>query len=107
MEAERIVIALRLSSKKTGVIGLSSSVDMDLKRIESYPNPSTGKFIISYADLQIESISIYNDLSQLMHYENSLKDEQIELNLKHLDKGIYHLILITENYPIYQTLIIK
>ncbi len=42
-----------------------------------------------------------------MHYENSLKDEQIELNLKHLDKGIYHLILITDDYPIYQTLIIK
>ena len=89
------------------LIGLSSSVDMDLKRIKSYPNPSNGEFIISCPELEIESISIYNDLSQLIHYENSLKDEQIELNLRHLDKGIYHLILIIDDYSIYQTLIIK
>ena len=53
------------------LIGLSSSVDMDLRRIESYPNPSNGEFIISCPELEIKSISIYNDLSQLMHYENS------------------------------------
>ena len=63
-------------------------------QIKIYPNPANGEFNIMSGDM-IRSISIYNNLSQLI-YCDQIDHDQLNINLSHHKKGIYHIILDTD-----------
>ena len=74
--------------------------------VEVFPNPSSGIITVS-VDENLKNIEVYNVLGSLIHSEKIHFQNEIELNLSHLNSGIYHLILSSEDQLLNQKIIIE
>ena len=94
----------------TGVSKISSIPSdlnsVSISNIEVFPNPSSGIITVSF-DENSKYIEVYNLLGSLIHSENTYHLNEIELNLSHLNSGIYHLVLTSENLVLNQKIIIE
>lgn len=79
--------------------------------IQIYPNPSNGMVTISGGNLSKEKhqLTIYNELGQQVYNKNMALFNEYTINLSHLSKGVYFIILLSEESNLKQTekLIIK
>lgn len=62
--------------------------------VNLYPNPSKGLFVIENSDLNVLSITIFNQSGQCVY--TKVKPRLNELNLTHLPEGVYQIILNSE-----------
>ncbi len=62
----------------------------DLAPFEVWPNPSTGIFNIQTKDNTTQTLQVY-DIAGKMVYESHLSANQQQINLSHLQKGMYIL----------------
>ena len=77
-----------------------------------YPNPSNGQLFINKLDLQeeLKSMRMYDALGRLVWEETNsvvLKNEEIEINIKGLSNGLYHLQFLIEGRLISERIIIE
>ena len=80
----------------------TSSIDPILNQIELYPNPTKGMIYIQEAgELQIESISIYNNLGVLMS-TSKLSNQVI---LENYPTGVYMLLLNTTRGEVWKRVV--
>lgn len=63
-------------------------VEGNEKVLVVYPNPTNGELKLSFNDLNIKKIEIYNSYGQMVLFEKTVKKE---LSLKHLTSGVYYL----------------
>ena len=67
------------------------------KALKIYPNPTTGEFFIkAEPNSKIKTISVYNALGKLVLEKNSLTPECCQFNLSHFSKGLYFMVLKTD-----------
>jgi len=69
------------------------------KKFELIPNPNNGEFTLNYYEnSQNKKISIYNSLSQLIYFnENKPNLSYVNIDLKHLNSGVYFCQIVIEN----------
>ena len=68
--------------------------DLNLANIKVYPNPTSGKTLIWLGkELNEVSISILNSLGQVVVKEIYLKVNEIDIDLKDFESGVYYLSL--------------
>lgn len=76
-----------------------------------YPNPSTGKMVISFKKSIAKNfdVKIYNQLGSLVHNQTSLNDLAMPIDLSHLHTGLYFLYLSCDNqdYQCQKLILIK
>jgi hypothetical protein len=81
----------------------------DIKNLNStlriYPNPSSGFINFEFGDI-IESISVYNNLGQLM-IDQSINDYSSNLNIESLPQGIYLVKVNTASETIIKRVILN
>ncbi|MDD3687436.1 MAG: T9SS type A sorting domain-containing protein, partial [Bacteroidales bacterium] len=70
-----------------------------------YPNPSSGLINFEFGDI-IESISVYNNLGQLM-IDQSINDYSSNLNIESLPQGIYLVKVNTASETIIKKVILN
>jgi len=61
------------------------------KLFNVYPNPSSGILNIELNDYIVENIWIYNSLGKIIYQVNSIRKEQLIIDLSMFDNGIYFL----------------
>lgn len=86
-----------LNSLSTRTIDINSKINI-------YPNPIIDKINI-IGDVDINKYQIFNSIGQIVETEQMNQNHII--NIEHLTKGIYHLILFTDNNKKKQFKIIK
>jgi hypothetical protein len=62
-----------------------------------YPNPTLGKVHINTLSQNLNTIMVYNILGSLVYFENLISEKEIELDLSHLKKGLYHIRVRSNN----------
>jgi len=68
--------------------------------ISVYPNPSTDYLSISTHDnISYDQVLIYNSIGK-MCYSVQYSDNHEKINIQNLQKGIYHLMLMSNNNPV-------
>ena len=75
--------------ENTVTLGLD---DEPLDSLTLYPNPTSGRIIISSIEL-LQHIEVFNELGQLVARNSNKKD----IDVSHLDSGIYFITLIDQN----------
>lgn len=77
--------------------------------IKVYPNPNNGNFALSFdGSIQSPTIKVYNNLGQLVFEQNyETLDENINLNLSHLSKGVYSISISGKEFISVQTIVIQ
>ena len=84
---------LNLNEQNLTATFFSATDDLnESSNIAIYPNPSSGIINLNAAT-NLSSASIYNHSGHLVYYEFQ-KDNLTQLNLKHLESGIYYLHLL-------------
>jgi hypothetical protein len=65
--------------------------------INLYPNPSNGIINVSFSNLMVGVINVYNAVGKLVaiHPINKLLEE---INLDNAEKGVYFLVITSEKY---------
>lgn len=77
-------------------IGLGVS-EIDNSDFKLYPNPSTEKLNIEVTNAQIEAVSVYNVLGQLVSTEElKLQSSKYQINVANLSSGMYTIKVITD-----------
>lgn len=71
--------------------------ELDPKLISIFPNPTNDKFKIN-SNEPIKKLILFNDKGQVL---NLPEISSAEYSVQHLSKGVYHLIIETENEKIY------
>jgi len=66
------------------------------KGIKVYPNPSHGELTIELSNSELSNISLFDAHGRMMMQRNKLEGLQ-QLNISHLDKGIYYLQIISQS----------
>ncbi len=64
--------------------------------VNLYPNPTNGILNLDLGETQFQNLEIRNTLGALV-YQNNIIGQRMELNLNHLEKGLYFISLIGEN----------
>lgn len=89
----------------TNTCALSSGVFKSYA-IKVYPNPSTGVFNLNLPAIFNAEVEVFNTLWQKV-YQNNVKNQQdVVLDLGHLNKGLYLLKVNTENGDKFQEKIV-
>ncbi len=84
---------LNLNEQNLTATFFSATDDLnESSNIAIYPNPSSGIINLNAAT-NLSSASVYNQSGHLVYYEFQ-KDNLTQLNLKHLESGIYYLHLL-------------
>ncbi len=76
-------------------IGLAVN-EIENSDLKLYPNPSTEKLNIEVANAQIEEVSVYNVLGQLINTEKVRLQSKYELNVSGMSSGMYTIKVITD-----------
>ena len=84
----------------------SSLNSVSIENVLVYPNPTTGIVEIS-SENNIKDVSVYNMMGSLLYYEELSSQNEIEMNLSFLSKGIYHLVFSSDKGFINQKIIIE
>lgn len=58
---------------------------------EVYPNPTSGFVNVEFKNNEVESISIYNSLGNLIYHINNIQQDAIKIDFSKFDRGIYFL----------------
>jgi hypothetical protein len=66
-----------------------------LKKVQLFPNPSTGSFVIAYEDLQAESIEVL-DMTGRMLLQRSANPSATQVSLADWPSGNYLLRVLTK-----------
>ena len=79
---------------------LTSSIN-DLKNLTQdiilFPNPAINLLTVKSSTTKIESITIYNALSQIVESKiEKQKSDQLQVNIEQLEAGFYYMEVITE-----------
>ena len=73
-----------------------------------FPNPNNGSFqVIIGKDIHPEARLKVYDMKGLIVYDMSLSQSYVELNLRELSRGIYHISVINGNEYYYSKLVKK
>lgn len=93
---------------------VTTSTDDFIKKgnLSIYPNPSNGQIFINRIDLQeeVRSMKMYDALGRLVWEEANrtiLNNDEIEINIKGLSNGLYHLQFLIEGGLISERIIIE
>ncbi len=85
-------------------VGLSEAI---LEGLQIYPNPSNGVFTVDLGNSVTSTQAAVLDINGRMVYENTLNGSLHQLDLTHLEKGVYFLQLNVNNERINKKLIIQ
>ncbi len=88
-----------------GNVGITSYTE-NKYHVSVYPNPNNGVFNLQISGNENTQVEIYNALGQLVLVQN-VEANSIQLNILSFNSGIYHIRVLKNNSPIYQTKIIK
>lgn len=94
-------LALSNSLSKLGV------EDYSLNSAKMYPNPSSGNFIITSSSI-VKKLNVYSQVGAFIkniEFENN--SNQVEVNLKKLQVGVYLIELQSDEEKVWKKLIIK
>ncbi len=71
---------------------LSSTSDIDLDAFEVMPNPTSGIFNVEFAESAMRKLQVFNELGQIV-LEQKTEGRRTEMNISHLDSGMYMLYI--------------
>ncbi len=82
--------------------------EVDTKLFEIYPNPTNGRFAISFTDFSPYVILIFTPEGSLV-YQQENKNPVIsdDINIQHLNPGIYYLHVILNNKTSVQKILVQ
>lgn len=83
---------------------------LDRNELFIYPNPSDGNFTIrppSIAQSAIIQIRVFDQTGRICYENKLIRNEEIELNLSHLDNGIYYIRISSARTSSISKLILK
>jgi hypothetical protein len=61
-------------------------------QVTIFPNPSNGLFKIQFdVELEVNNVSIVNQLGQVISFVNNIKSNKMELDLSEYNNGIYYI----------------
>ena len=75
-------------------VGLSEEVSSSL--IDIYPNPTNGLLNLDLGENRFQQLEIRNTLGALV-YEQQILNPQMQLDLSHLEKGLYFVSFLGDN----------
>jgi hypothetical protein len=99
------------NTNKAQNVGITTPVYSDAS-VDLYPNPNDGRFTVEIAGAKQGKhiMEITNNLGQLLHSEqievNGSSHRQ-EVNMNHLPKGIYYLIIRNEDDKLVRKLVVN
>ncbi len=73
--------------------------------VSLYPNPTSAKVLVQGNG--IESVRVYNAMGQLLHAEEGLSAEQVELNLGQYSAGVYTVSVTMANGQTSNNMVVK
>jgi photosystem II stability/assembly factor-like uncharacterized protein len=79
--------------------GTLSTQNFETNSITVYPNPTKGLFTVSYGNFKPQNVEIY-DLTgkRILTYTNeTIAENQTEINLSHVSNGVYFIKISNEN----------
>ncbi len=85
------------NSEATGNASISTNENID---IQVYPNPASEKVTIKMEDAQQWNLTIVNANMKEINIQEVNSNQQKEVNISDLPKGLYYLILTKENQKI-------
>ncbi len=68
----------------------------DVKEFSLYPNPTNGLLNLDLGENRFQQLEIRNTLGALV-YQNNIIGQRMELDLSHLEKGLYFVSLLGDN----------
>ena len=89
----------------TGVSGINEEALQ--KNIAIFPNPAKNLINIRWNNLSVDKIEIYNITGQKIIEKNILNDKNIQINLNHLNKGLYIVKFIAKKHILSKKLLIS
>lgn len=97
---------LQFSTPLNGLIALSSTNfnTQDSKQVTLFPNPTHGLLTIASKDA-ITAIDVFDHLGRKVNQFNAIQNNQIDLS--HLEDGIYFVEIISAERKVVQKLILK
>lgn len=82
----------------SGTFNVLSAEEFDLNnQVLIFPNPSQGQFTIQFSQNYAMSISIVDAIGRVVAVMNSGETNQIEMDLSHLNSGLYSVVMRTDN----------
>ncbi len=76
------------------------------QRTVVYPNPSDGKFTIQ-AETPVSGFEVWDVTGAMLHYSEVQHSKSIDIDLSHLNQGVYYIRLYLNNNIVISKLIIK
>ena len=97
---------LQFSTPLNGLIALSSTNfnTQDSMQVTLFPNPTNGLLTIASKDT-ITAIDVFDHLGRKVNQFNAIQNNQIDLS--HLEDGIYFVEIISAERKVVQKLILK
>ena len=97
---------LQFSTPLNGLIALSSTNfnTQDSKQVTLFPNPTSGLLTIASKDA-ITAVDVFDHLGRKVNQYNAIQNNQIDLS--HLEDGIYFVEIISAERKLVQKLILK
>ena len=92
------VLSITMSNDKNLVAIFSQALSADIENVSDvaiFPNPGTGQFKITSKEL-ITKILIFDVFGRVV-YEKTPYSESAEINLRHVDEGVYLVRLYRKN----------
>ncbi|MBP6373052.1 MAG: T9SS type A sorting domain-containing protein [Flavobacterium sp.] len=97
---------LQFSSPLNGLVALSSTNfnTQDSKQVTLFPNPTHGLLTIASKDA-ITAVDVFDHLGRKVNHYKTIQKNQIDLS--HLQDGIYLVVIISAERKVVQKLILK
>jgi len=96
-----------ISTDNENITVFDFSEQQQLGELRLYPNPTSGVCNVSFPGENIESIEIFNEVSQLVSTVCTLKTSTCEFNVSDLNPGVYYLRIYTKSRGIFNEKLIK
>ena len=63
-----------------------------------YPNPSNGNFTLNFSDFNtVKKLNIVDVIGKVVYQNNSITKHSIHIDLSHLSRGLYQIIIVDNN----------
>jgi hypothetical protein len=86
---------IRVGTNVADCISASIQENLASNTLRIYPNPSNGEFLLSF-DSAMRGELFITDMTGKIAYTDSMNDNEVKLNLSHLNAGIYTISIKSE-----------
>jgi hypothetical protein len=89
------------------ISGTLATQKFDINNVAIYPNPSNGIYNLSYGDVTIKNIEIFDVTGKIIYQQNQLSNSEATIDITNASAGVYFVKISTENQQVVKRIIKK